>query len=610
MLRRCDSIVFSLRNSSAAICLLVLRSVTRSGDLQLALGERRDARVLRGRRAALLGAGAELAQLAAHLVALALASRTRRARARPRAATAIASLRSPAAASAWPRRPRAKAAWSARPRPRALGGLRGLRRGLARLARVRAGRPPGRVRQRAAGRCRSRRCGQLLGAPHVGLGRPRAVRGPARPGRGSPSRSSAPRGSPAELLAAEVAQVLEAAVELAELEQRRREHPGRPAAPGRHRAAHHPPAHARALLARLDHGVEVAHVVEGEAELEERPEEVVGVAGEARGLDRRLAHLHRLGEPALHLERVALHEHQRHQQPALARWPGRSRCRGRRARSRRRSARGSSRPSRGSRAPPAGAPARRRRGGRSAPAPPSRCSRAASIAPDAASPEGERGRGRGDQRAGRPASTAASSAAAAHLQRLVEVHLVEAVHRQLDLQRRGLRRVAPGGQLLPRAGEAGVGLVVAAQPVLHRGAQGGELDPPLRGVRGQQVDRLQQRSRGSARARPTERSAEASDTRSSTWRSRSAAGSSRSAASNQRAAAPGARAADACAGLEQHRDRRLVALAGGLLHVVRALGGGGAAGAPAPRRPARGRRAASRRGWTRRRPAAPAGGGR
>ena len=59
-------------------------------------------------------------------------------------------------------------------------------------------------------------------------------------------------------------------------------------------------------------------MVEGEAQLEQRPEEVVRVGREPRGLDGRLAQLERLGQPAHHLERVALHEHQRHQQPPLA----------------------------------------------------------------------------------------------------------------------------------------------------------------------------------------------------------------------------------------------------------------------------------------------------
>ena len=59
MLRRCDSIVLSLRKSAAAISRFVSRSVTSTGDLELALGERVDTAVSRGGRAAWLGARAE-----------------------------------------------------------------------------------------------------------------------------------------------------------------------------------------------------------------------------------------------------------------------------------------------------------------------------------------------------------------------------------------------------------------------------------------------------------------------------------------------------------------------------------------------------------------------
>ena len=75
---------------------------------------------------------------------------------------------------------------------------------------------------------------------------------------------------------------------------------------------------------------------------------------------------------------------------------------------------------------------------------------------------------------------------------------------------------------------------------------------------------------------PSDRCAEASATRISTWRSVSPPGSSRRAASNQRAATAGARAAAAPPGCEQDLDRVLVSLVRRLLDVVRLLGRVGA----------------------------------
>jgi hypothetical protein len=59
---------------------------------------------------------------------------------------------------------------------------------------------------------------------------------------------------------------------------------------------------------------------------------------------------------------------------------------------------------------------------------------------------------------------------------LLEVERVQAIHRQLDLQGRRRRRRAVG-QLLPRARQAAVGVVVPAEPVLDRRAARGQLDP-------------------------------------------------------------------------------------------------------------------------------------
>jgi hypothetical protein len=97
--------------------------------------------------------------------------------------------------------------------------------------------------------------------------------------------------------------------------------------------------------------------------------------------------------------------------------------------------------------------------------------------------EGQRRGGRGHQR---PVAQNLRrvEGGPAHGLRLVEVHLVQAVHGQLDLKRHS-RGGGFGRQLLPGAGEAGVSLVVAAHPVLHGGAQRDQLQPPLVGSWGQ-----------------------------------------------------------------------------------------------------------------------------
>ena len=173
---------------------------------------------------------------------------------------------------------------------------------------------------------------------------------------------------------------------------------------------------------------------------------------------------------------------------------------------------------------------------------------------------------------------------AAHRDRLLEVELVEAVHRQLDLQRGGRRRRAgrparprraPAARGPPRAGRAS-----ARSP---RSARSGRRGAPPR--RRAAVPAPPGASRGSARARPSDRSVRARSTRTSTCRSRSSAGSSRSAASNQWAATAGARGAVSAPAFEQQRDGLLVARARGVLDVVRALGRRGASGGQRGRGP-------------------------
>ena len=162
----------------------------------------------------------------------------------------------------------------------------------------------------------------------------------------------------------------------------------------------------------------------------------------------------------------------------------------------------------------------------------------------------------------------------AHLCRLLEVELIETVDRQLDLQdRRGSRR--PIGQVFPGAHQALMRVLVAAEPVLGRRTQRGQLDPALRRAHRQQVDRLEQRRPtllqladgaegrserhthvnlpfGISRAEQSQRRPEpANRHRRSSWRSRRTR-------------------------LEQQLDRRLVPLLGRLLDMVSALAGCGA----------------------------------
>ena len=182
-----------------------------------------------------------------------------------------------------------------------------------------------------------------------------------------------------------------------------------------------------------------------------------------------------------------------------------------------------------------------------------------------------------------PSSTAASSASLPHLQRLLEVHLVEAVHGQLDLERRGLRRRPAGSSSHARVRRAWASSwrPIQCSTAAHRAISSSRRSADSAGSSSIASSSIE-RQRSSS---PTDRSAEASATRSSTWRSRSAAGSSRSAASNHRAARARRAGGGRLAGLEQHRDGGLVALARRLLHVVGALGGGGAAGAQRLGRP-------------------------
>ncbi len=289
---------------------------------------------------------------------------------------------------------------------------------------------------------------------------------------------------------AELEEELPSPLDVPRLEPGDAEPPARPAAAVRDRRPRQAGVHQRALLVGGDRALEIAGEVPGPAELEQRPVEVVRAGRQPRRLERRLAALGRLSQTALHLEGEVLGEGQRHDQPALA-----------------------------ERACDHDAPfgmgdgivvvlqvrlgpgevverleARRQLGVREA------IDLAPSLQPvllrlvdmpcDRLT-ETQRGHGRRCERrvahgAGRRRRPAA------HLDRLLEIELVQPVHGELDLQRRGLRgRVV--GELVPGAGQATVGFLVAAEPVLDGGAARRQLDPAVNRVRGEQLDRLQQR---------------------------------------------------------------------------------------------------------------------
>ena len=231
-------------------------------------------------------------------------------------------------------------------------------------------------------------------------------------------------------------------------------------------------------------------MVPRERELAQRPRELVRAGREPRRLDGRLAELDRVGDATLHLVRVALDECDRDQQPPLVRGPGDR------------------------------DPAVRVRGGlvvvlevvlrpaevvqRLQPGrqlgvrqPVDEGRRLRAVLARGVDPsrgdlaERQRRRGRGDEgavagRAGRHERTLA------HRDRLLEVELVEAVHRQLELQRRRGRRRAVG-QLVPGARQPRMRILVPAEPVLDRRAARGQIDPARQRVGGQQGERLQER---------------------------------------------------------------------------------------------------------------------
>ena len=169
MLRRWDSIVFSLRKSSAAISLFVLPVGDQLGDLELALGQRVDPGLAR-RRPAGLAADAELAQLAADRVALAKRA------AGVELALGLAQLLDRLLALAGGgERPAEQAAREGglqrrAGRGRALDPDSRRRQRRLRFALVRAGSRPGSAPASAAGSCRSSPAASVLGPLGVAFG--------------------------------------------------------------------------------------------------------------------------------------------------------------------------------------------------------------------------------------------------------------------------------------------------------------------------------------------------------------------------------------------------------------------------------------------------------
>ena len=130
-------------------------------------------------------------------------------------------------------------------------------------------------------------------------------------------------------------------------------------------------------------------------------------------------------------------------------------------------------------------------------------------------------------------------------------------------------------QLLPRPGQAGVGVVVAAHPVLHRGAQGDDSNrrSAARAAAGRWppapwcgTPQLARRTQGRGQRHAHLGAALAVVGRQQPQRGGEPA---RGRPRRPRGGGP--------AGIQQYRHGGLVALGGRLLHVVRALGRGGAA---------------------------------
>jgi hypothetical protein len=312
----------------------------------------------------------------------------------------------------------------------------------------------------------------------------------------------------------------------------------------------------------------VAGEVPRPRKLEERPEQVVRVRREPCDLHGRLARRDRVAEPPLHLVRVALDEHHGDEQATLA---GRAGERDAAVGQRDRvvvALEVGLRPAE----VVEGLEPRRELGVRQ---PGDEIDRLVAVLAGRRDPARRRLAEGEDRRRGRDQHAVVELArglerAAPALDRLVEVELVEAVDRELDLQRRGLRALAVG-QVLPRPQQPPVGVLVAAEPVLDRRAHPGELHPPGGGPGREQLAGLQQG--GAAALEVAERALRRRERDAQLDVALAVAARQQP----QRRLVPMhgrggvARRGDR-ARLEQDRDRGLVARGGRLLDVVGALG--------------------------------------
>ena len=104
--------------------------------------------------------------------------------------------------------------------------------------------------------------------------------------------------------------------------------------------------------------------------------------------------------------------------------------------------------------------------------------------------EAQRSRGRGDQRS--IANRARRhQGLATHLHCLFEITFVQPVYRELDFEDCSFRG-RPVGELLPRMGQAAMGVVVPAQPVLDGGALSRQLDPLRDGAIREELERVEE----------------------------------------------------------------------------------------------------------------------
>ena len=257
MLRMCVSIVFSLRNSVAAISRFVLRSVTSNGDLELAPGQCRHSGVVRGGRAARLGAGPEASQLAPDLVAHA-----QRAAAVELALGPPQQRDRPLALSRRGDRATAEGECECGRQSRAGGGrrLRGLGRQPRRLVRLVPGEQHRRPRAQGerGGQAQVELRGVPLGATDVAVGGVRISARELDERQDLPVEALLHGDLVRQLVTSERVHDLPGALHLARLEQGDAEDPARAAAGGGHRGARHPAADPRALLGGRDRGLEVA----------------------------------------------------------------------------------------------------------------------------------------------------------------------------------------------------------------------------------------------------------------------------------------------------------------------------------------------------------------